>query len=115
MDGGQVIGPVGIRDHLKELALFGDLFEAPVQVADIGLSVENLLAVEAGEDAEHAVGAGMLRPHIDEELFGTDPDALVRGNDLLHDLVHLLIAFSTAPVATVRLLGDALRGGLSST
>ena len=43
-----------------------------MQVADDALEAHHLFAVEPQDDAQHAVGRGMLRPHVDDELVGIE-------------------------------------------
>ena len=60
--GGQVVGrAVGEGDDLVVAAVLGDLLEGAVHVADARVEAHHLLAVEAGDQTEHAVGAGVVR------------------------------------------------------
>src|SRR5690606_13984010 len=53
VDGSEVIRAVGVRNHLKELPLFGDLFKTRMQVSNIRLGVDPLYAAQAGEHAQN--------------------------------------------------------------
>ena len=70
---GQVVEPVGDRDELDIGAHLGELFDAAVQVAHIRLAVDDDLAVERDGQPQHAVGARVLRAHIDLDMFGPNP------------------------------------------
>ncbi len=43
-----------------------------MQVADHALGAQNFFAIELENDAQHAVGGGMLRPHVDDEFVGIE-------------------------------------------
>ena len=49
-----------------------------MQVPDHALQAHDLLAVKPQNDAEHAMGRGMLRPHIDDELVGIQKSLIRR-------------------------------------
>ena len=61
---GHVVEPVGKGDDLYVRARLRQLLGAPVEVAEDGLDVDHDLAVEGDPQAEHAVGAGMLRSQV---------------------------------------------------
>ena len=46
-----------------------ELFHAPVEIAEDGLDAEDDLVVDGELQAEHAVGAGVLGPHVEVDLF----------------------------------------------
>jgi hypothetical protein len=48
------------------------MFGAAMEVADVRLDLRHHLAVGAEHEPEHAVGARVLRPHVDEHLVGAD-------------------------------------------
>ena len=68
VDAGEVLGAVDDRDVLEVGALLGQLLLAAVQVADDRDDVLDELAVEGDDEAQHAVRAGVLRPHVDDDL-----------------------------------------------
>jgi len=63
----QVVEPVGEDDVLEVGARLAELLDRAVQVAHHGARGDDSLAVEREDEAEHAVGAGVLRPHVDGE------------------------------------------------
>ena len=67
---GQVVHPLDERDHLLPLLLLGGLLDAGVQVADRRHHRLDDLAIELQHQAQHAVRAGVLRPHVDGHRFG---------------------------------------------
>jgi len=66
----QVVGPVGEGDVLVVVAGLAQLLGAPVQVADDRLAVDDGLAVQVQDDAQHPVGRGVLGPHVELHLTG---------------------------------------------
>ena len=58
--------PVG-RDHRVE-AVLRDLLHPAVEEADVAVEVDDGLAVEAQDDAQHPVGRRVLRPHVQDHL-----------------------------------------------
>src|SRR5690606_31173250 len=87
-DGRQVVGTVGVGDDLTDGPLFSNLLEATVQVTNVGDRLDHLFALKAHHNPQDPVGAGVLRPHIDEQLIlpdlgGVGQDAL--GGHLLLD------------------------------
>ena len=68
VDAGEVLGAVHDRDVLEVGALLGQFLLAAMQVADDRDDVLDELAVEGDDQAQHAVRAGMLRPHVDDDL-----------------------------------------------
>jgi hypothetical protein len=85
---------VGGDDLLVELG-FAGLFDAGVQVADVGGEGDDGLAVNLEHEAEHAVCGRVLRPHIDDHglvgdgvaavlvAFGIGDDVFDAGIDLV--------------------------------
>ena len=69
---GQVVHPVGVRDELDRRDVLADLLGAAVQVAEVRRDLGDDLAVGAQHEPQHAVRAGVLRPHVDEHLVGAD-------------------------------------------
>ena len=92
---GQVVHPVGVRNPLTGREVFADLLRTAVQVADVGLHLRHDLAVGAEHQPQHAVGARVLRPHVDEHFVGAnvefdDPRIVV--DELSHGMVLVVRA-----------------------
>src|SRR5207247_10433077 len=68
----QVVHAVGVGDVLDGRHVFADLLGAAVQVAHVRHHLGDQLAVGAHHQAENAVGAGVLRAHVDEHPVGAD-------------------------------------------
>ncbi len=67
----QVVHPVGHDQRLGVGLGLHVLFDAGVQEADIRGQIDDGFAVQLHQQAQHAVGAGMLRPHAEQHvLFG---------------------------------------------
>ncbi len=67
--GGQVIHPLDERYHLLPLLLLGGFLDSGVQVPDRRVRGTNDLAIELEHQPEHAVRAGVLRPHVHRHRF----------------------------------------------
>ena len=61
---GQVVHPVGVGDELVPGLALADLLHAPVVVADVGVQVDDLFPVQGHDEADEAVGAGVVRPDV---------------------------------------------------
>ena len=68
----EVVHALDERHDLLPLLLLGRLLDARVQVADRGLGAHDLLAIELDDEAQHAMGGGVLRPHVHRHRFGAD-------------------------------------------
>ena len=66
----QVVHALDERDHLLPLLLLHRLLDAGVQVADGRRDRQHGLAVQLQHQAQHAVRAGVLRPHVDGQHLG---------------------------------------------
>jgi hypothetical protein len=71
-EGREVVHPVGDRDRLVVGAVLRDLFEAAVEVADLGLEAHDALAVELDDVPERPVRGRVLRPEIDDHPAGAE-------------------------------------------
>ena len=69
---GQIIEPVGVGHELAGREVLADLFRRAVQVADVRSDLGDDLAVGPQHQAQHAVRAGVLRPHVDQHLVGAN-------------------------------------------
>ena len=77
--GGEVVHAVGVGHELLVGFVFGQFFDAAVQVADVEDAFLDAFAVELGYDAQYAVGGGVLGPDV-EHHFGTQGVAFVHFN-----------------------------------
>ena len=67
---GQVVHPLDERDDLPVLLVLAALLDPGVDVADDRLDVAHHLALEGGEQPQHAVGGRVVRADVDrEQLF----------------------------------------------
>src|SRR5262249_24279036 len=69
---GQIIHAVGVRDELNRRDVLADLLGAAVQIAQVRSDLGDDLAIGPQHQPQHAVSAGMLRPHVDEHLVGAN-------------------------------------------
>ena len=67
-----VVEPVGQWLDHRIGAMFAELLDAPVQVADDRTHLGDLLTVELQLETEHPVGRGVLRAHVDLHLLGAE-------------------------------------------
>jgi hypothetical protein len=68
----EVVHPLDEGHHLLPLLLLGRLLDAGVQVADRRHHRLDEFAIELQHQTEHAVRAGVLRPHVDGHRFGAN-------------------------------------------
>ena len=62
--GSYIIHPVSERDHARVIHVLGMLFEAPVEIPDVGNRLVNDLAVGLQFQAQDPVRGRVLRPHV---------------------------------------------------
>ncbi len=86
-----VIQPVRVGNDLHVGQPFGQLFHPPVQIAQIGRRLDDPFAVQFEHDPQHPVGRRVLRPHVQQQLFGPAG----RGAGLGHK--HLLLLLRDFP------------------
>src|SRR5439155_14988711 len=89
-----VVGLVRVADPAVVGAPLEDLFDAAVQVPHDRDALDDLFAGELEDQAQHAVGRWMLRPHVEDELldlalFGLDRRERVAGG--FRDLATLRV------------------------
>ena len=60
----QVVDAIGQSQRLRPSQRFALLFDARVQKADVGSGGTDRLAFQFQHNAQHAMGRGMLRPHV---------------------------------------------------
>ena len=65
-----VVHPVRDEHDLRPVAVLAQLFDPAVQIPDDDVTVDDALAIEPQHHPEHAVRAGMLRSHVEDELAG---------------------------------------------
>ena len=65
---GDVVGAVRPGHDLRVAVLLADLLDAPVQIADDRIAIGDHFAVELQNDPQHAVGARVLRSHVEDQL-----------------------------------------------
>ena len=75
-DPAQVVDAVRVGDEGVPGLPLPHLLRAAVMEADLGQAVDDLLAVELQDDADDAVGAGMLGPDVEEHEVGALVGAL---------------------------------------
>ena len=68
----EVIHALDERDHLLPLLLLGGLLDAGVQIADGRRHRDDGFAIELEHQPQHAVRAGVLRPHVDGHRLGAN-------------------------------------------
>ena len=85
--GREIIGPIRVWHVTMPGDFLADLLNRPMEVADIGNRFADHFAVGLDYKAQHAVGAGMLRPHADGHLFRVKTLALNR-----RSLVHIFFS-----------------------
>src|SRR5919107_1824427 len=69
---GEVVEPVGHRDHCGIHAVLGDLLLAAVQVAHYRIAPDHRLPVELQDKPEEPVHGRMLRTHV--HVYGLEPE-----------------------------------------
>ena len=67
---GQVIHAVRVGNVLAGRQVLTDLFRATVQIADVRRDLRHDFAVRSQHEAQHAVSAGVLGPHIHQHFVG---------------------------------------------
>ena len=84
-DRGHVIHAVHVGIEHRVGAVLGNLLHPAMQVADDAFGAQHFFAIQLEDDAQHAVGRGMLRPHV-EDQFGGVEEGLVLGIEV--EIVH---------------------------
>jgi hypothetical protein len=65
-----VVGPGRVRDRLPVRLLLHVLLDARVHVAELVVQADDRLAVERRDEAQHAVGRGVVGPEVEEHRVG---------------------------------------------
>ena len=68
--GAQIIHALDERNHLLKFFLLRSLFDSGVEIPDRRRARHHRFAFELQHQPEHAVRAGMLRPHVHGHRFG---------------------------------------------
>lgn len=84
---GDVVETVKVRESLEIGLVLDQLFRATVQETDVGISANNLLAVDLKNQTQHTVGSGMLGTKVD----GVVSDLAALGRVLVERLFHLAV------------------------
>ena len=80
----QIIGPIRIRDIAMPGYFFADLFDRAMEITDIRDGLAHDLAVRLNDEAQHSMGARVLRTHADGHIFGVKAFAF-RSQGFVHD------------------------------
>ena len=75
----EVVHPLDERDDLLPLLLLGGLLDAGMQEPDRRIERDDGLAVELEHQPQHAMRAGVLRPHVDGHRLGANLRHLYTG------------------------------------
>ncbi len=67
--GADIVEPVRVRDDLHIGQALGQFFDASMQVAEVRRGFHNPFAVQHEHDTQHAVGARMLRSHVQQQFL----------------------------------------------
>ena len=63
-----------------------------MEVADHALGAQDLLAIQLQDYAQHAMGRGMLRAHIDDEFVGVEKSFVGLAEFQVRDVLVLVLA-----------------------
>ena len=67
--GRDVVHAVGVVDEVLVALVFAGLLEAAVQIADVGVDIDDFFAFQLYDETQHAVGAGVVRAHVDDHVL----------------------------------------------
>src|SRR5213076_2238857 len=70
--GREVVGAVGERDDLVVMAVLPQLFEAGMEIAEMGDHPDHGLAVELDHEPQHPVSRWVLRPEVDQHVLARE-------------------------------------------
>ena len=100
-----VIEPIRVRDDLHVGQALGEFLHSPVQIPEVGRGLHDPLPVQREHDSNHAVCAGVLGPHVQQQLFlavGRGNRARVGREDLPLCLGYFSVRGPTLLVVHVR-------------
>ena len=87
---GNVIESIPVGRNHRVHAILGNFLHTTMQVADIAIKIDNRLAVELQDDAEHTVRRRMLRPHVEHHFRAIKQRPLGCGDFYL---VHISLCY----------------------
>jgi hypothetical protein len=88
-DCGDIVHAIDIGRKLLIGPILGDFFDAAMEIADHALGAADALAIEFEFDAQYAVGGGMLRAHVEDELVGAEERVVGMGCVVVHCICHV--------------------------
>ncbi len=95
---GEIVHPVGVVDKVLVTLVLAGLLEAGMQIAQIGVNIDDGLAVQLDHHAQHAVGAGVVGTHVDDHvLFAHARRQRGRERESGQNLVAQRLEFGVAP------------------
>ena len=100
---GEVVHPLDEGDRLPVALVLARLLDPRVEVADHRLQVEDLLAAQGDDQAEHPVGGGVMRPHVDRHHLLLDVLRRLHGGHRVDHRRHRVLGEPVDPP-----LGDHL-------
>ena len=71
-DRGVVVQPIGVGDRLIPGAALALLLEAAVQVADLDVEVDDVLAVQFDQELHRAMGGRVRRAHVEQLVLDVE-------------------------------------------
>ncbi len=116
--GGEVVGAVGVGQEVLVPDGLALLLEAGVQVAEVGVGGDDGLAVELDDDAQHAVGGGVVGAHVENHvavgvgLLGRDLGDGLGLDNLLAEGLELLVFPGHGEGDGLAAAGDVLAEGV---
>jgi hypothetical protein len=69
---GDVIHAIGEQHDLRPVPALAEFLDPAMQIPDHDIAAHHPLAIETQHDPQHAMRAGVLRPHVDHELVGIE-------------------------------------------
>ena len=108
------VDAVDERGDLREGAHLGELLVAAVHVAGRRLGPHHLLAVEAHDDAQRAVGGRVLRADVEGHPLGLELDVEAGVGGLAGDVAELLaVGRESVTCCVARSLASAVASGVA--
>src|SRR5215471_6886618 len=80
-----VIKSIPVRSDHRVHAVLGNFLHPAMEIADVAVEIDDRLAIKLQDHAQHAMGAGVLRPHVERHLWRVEQGLTSGGNfDLMH-------------------------------
>src|SRR5215831_3865637 len=80
-----VIKSIPVRSDHRVHAVLGNFLHAAVEIADVAIEIDDRFTIKLQHHAQHAVRAGMLRPHVEGHLWRVKQGLTSSGYfDLMH-------------------------------